>query len=219
MSRTLAHILLTILALNTLWFVLHSGALGVQALTAQDATRLSRVFLPSAPLANAALALHMVAGAALTVGAPLQALPVLRTRWPGVHRKLGYALGLLAVLTGGGGLAYIAMQGTIGGWWMSLWFAGYGAALIWAAVNTVYFALDKNRHAHRAWAVRLVILAVGSWIYRMHYVIWGALTGGAGTQPDFTGWFDQIQVWAFFVPYLLLAEIGLRRPSRPAPAG
>jgi len=110
------------------------------------------------------------------------------------------------------------VSGTIGGWWMSLWFAIYGAAMIWTAVNTVYFALAKDLRRHFAWAVRLVVLAVGSWIYRMHYAIWFAATGGVASNEEFTGLFDQVQVVAFFVPYLLIAEIVLRwRAGRPRP--
>lgn len=205
------NLLLIILALNTGWFVLYAANLGARSLVAEDAEALSRVFAEGHFTANVALAAHMIAGAVLTIGAPLQATPMLRQRWPQAHRRLGYMLVGLAMVTGVGGLAYIAVLGTIGGWWMSLWFTIYGIAIIWSAANTVYFALDKDLTRHFAWATRLVILAVGSWIYRMHYAIWFALTDGVGSNPEFTGPFDQIQVFAFFIPYLLIAEWFLRR--------
>lgn len=207
-------IVLIILAINTTWFVVHSAVLGWGGLTAAAPGTLSRVFASGSGLATLGLALHMVAGAVLTIGAPLQAIPAYRTRWPGGHRRSGYVLFGLAILTGLGGLSYILLNGTIGGWWMSGWFALYGALMIWAAINTVYFALDKDMVRHGAWATRLIVLAVGSWIYRMHYVIWYGLTDGAASNAAFTGLFDQIQVVAFFVPYLLIAEVFLRR--RPA---
>jgi hypothetical protein len=93
---------------------------------------------------------------------------------------------------------------------MSLWFAIYGAAMIWTAFNTVYYAMAKDRRRHFAWAVRFVVLAIGSWIYRMHYAIWYAATDGAASNKEFTGLFDQIRAVAFFVPYLLIAELVLR---------
>ena len=211
MMRVLPTILLLVLALNTGWFVLYSGDLGLRGLLSEVPGEVSRVFLDAGIAANAGIALHMIAGAVLTFGAPLQALPIVRRRWPGLHRRFGYVLFVLAIATGLGGLVYITLNGTIGGWWMSLWFAIYGAAMIWTAVNTIYFALAKDMRRHFAWAVRLVVLAVGSWIYRMHYGIWYAVTGGIGSNEAFTGLFDQIQVCAFFVPYLLLAEFLLRR--------
>lgn len=209
---------LLLLALNTGWFVVYSASLGLQGLAADAPSAVSRVFSDDNVLANAALALHMVSGAVLTIGAPLQALPLLRNRWPGVHRRSGYVLFVLALTTGVGGLGYIWMRGTVGGWWMSAWFALYGIALIWSATNTVRFAIQKDRARHFTWATRLVVLAVGSWIFRMHYAIWFGITDGLGSNAEFTGLFDRIQVVAFFVPYLLVAELVLRR--RPyAPTG
>jgi hypothetical protein len=211
MRRYGPSLLLVVLALNTGWFVVYSAGLGLRGLLSQTPDDVSRVFQRDGLLANIGIALHMIAGAVLTVGAPLQALPIVRRRWPGLHRRFGYVLFGLAIATGLGGLVYIALIGTIGGWWMSLWFAVYGAAMIWTAVNTVYYAIAKDLRRHFAWAVRLIVLAVGSWIYRMHYAIWYAATGGLASNSAFTGLFDQIQVVAFFLPYLLIAEILLRR--------
>ena len=205
MVRHLGPALLILLALNTLWFVVHAGGLGLSGLT-RDLSGENRLWHADAPGATAALFLHMVLGAALTVGAPLQALPVLRRRWPDVHRRAGYVLFALAVATGLGGLIYIAARGTIGGPWMSAGFALYGALMILAAGNTVYFAIDKDMLRHRRWAGRLIVLAVGSWIYRMHYGLWYMATGGAGSNDSFSGLFDQVQVFAFYVPYLLILE-------------
>lgn len=227
MRRYLPSLLLWVLALNTGWFVLYSAGLGLRGLMAQTPAEVSRVFQDAGLLARGGIALHMIAGAVLTLGAPLQALPLLRRRWPGLHRRFGYVLFVLAIATGTGGLVYIAMSGTVGGWWMSLWFAVYGAAMIWTAINTVYYAIAKDLRRHFAWAVRLIVLAVGSWIYRMHYAIWYGATGGLASNDAFTGVFDRIQVVAFFLPYLLIAEVALRwrdrrrhgaqaRPPRPA---
>ena len=214
MSSRVSTALLLILSLNVLWFVVHSAQLGWTGLRQNDASTVSRVFFADAPLANGLLAIHMLAGALLTVAAPVQATPLVRRRWPQVHRKMGYVLFGLAILTGLGGLVYIGLRGTVGGPWMSLWFALYGAAIIVAAANTVYQALNKDFRRHFVWATRLVILAVGSWIYRMHYVLWYAITDGAASNDAFTGLFDRIQVVAFFVPYLLIAEVFLRRSAR-----
>lgn len=205
--------LLLLLALNTTWFVWHSARLGFDGLASDEPREVSRVFFPGALLVNLAIASHMIAGAVLTIAAPIQALPFLRRKWPLWHRRLGYTLFGLALITGFGGLLYIALKGTVGGPWMSFWFAVYGAALIASATGTVYFATKRDWSRHFAWATRLVVLAVGSWIYRMHYGIWYASTGGIETNENFTGLFDKVQVFAFFVPYLLVAEILLRRRS------
>ena len=215
MRSHITNALLIFLAFNTVWFFLHSVNLGWRGLISDDPGQFSRVFLDGTPMANAALALHMITGALLTIGAPIQALPVLRRKWPGLHKRSGYALVALALLTGFAGLFYILVRGTVGGWWMSLWFAIYGCAVLWSAVNTLRHAVARNLERHFRWATRLVILAVGSWIYRMHYVVWYALTGGLASNEALTGPFDRIQVVAFFVPYLLISEFFLRRETKP----
>ena len=210
MRRTVPTLLLLILAVNTGWFVVYSADLGLRGLLSEAPGEVSRVFRDDGLLANAGIGLHMIAGAVLTIGAPLQALPILRRRWPWLHRRAGYVLVALAVATGLGGLLHIALHGTIGGWWMSLWFSVYGVAMVWAAVGTVHYARSRDFDRHSAWAVRLIVLAVASWIYRMHYAIWYGATGGIASNDAFTGLFDRVQVVAFFVPYLLIAEIALR---------
>ncbi|MEM6481389.1 MAG: DUF2306 domain-containing protein [Pseudomonadota bacterium] len=206
-------VFLLFLAMNTSWFVWHSARLGLQGLASDSPGEVSRVFFSGSIWINVSIAAHMIAGAVLTIGAPLQALPFLRRRLPVWHRRLGYLLFGLACVTGVGGLFYIVFNGTVGGLWMSFWFAIYGAALITAATATVRFAIEKDWSRHFAWATRFVILAVGSWIYRMHYGFWYATTGGLEINEDFTGLFDRVQVFAFFVPYILVAEILLRRKA------
>jgi uncharacterized membrane protein len=154
MKRRLPTLLLLFLAFNTTWFVLYSAQLGLQALLSDTPETLSRVFRRDSPLSGAGLALHMIAGGLLCLFAPLQALPVLRNRWPQIHRRLGYVLISLALITGIAGLFYITVQGTIGGWWMSLWFSLYGLALMWSALRTAQCAIRKDRRAHQIWATR-----------------------------------------------------------------
>jgi hypothetical protein len=57
----------------------------------------------------------------------------------------------------------------------------------------------------------MVVLALSSWLYRVHYGLWFLVTGGLGSEPDFSGLFDRVQVFAFYLPYLLALEIWLRR--------
>jgi hypothetical protein len=52
----------------------------------------------------------------------------------------------------------------------------------------------------------------------VHYGLWYLATGGAASNPDFTGAFDRVQNFAFFVPYLILVQIWIayRSPRRAA---
>jgi hypothetical protein len=214
MVRYIPSALLVLLAVLTLPFVGHSVARPFAAL-AGDPEALDRLFHPGAPLSTVAIYGHMISGALITLVVPLQLLPVVRRRWPQLHSIAGYILASLAALTGVLGLIYILARGTVGGAWMSFWFGLYGVLMILAAANTIYHALDKNVARHRRWALRLMVLAVASFLYRVHYGLWFATTGGIGV-GDFEGPFDRAMVWAFYLPYLALLELWFRRDRQRA---
>ncbi len=153
---------------------------------------------------------HMVAGGLLTVLAPLQALRAVRRRRR-LHRAAGRVIVALAVAAGAGGLVHVALRGTVGGPWMSANFALYGGLLIWAALGTLAAARARDA-AHPVWAARLIVLALGSLLYRVLYGVNEMLTGGAGVAADgsFTGAFDLMAIAAFYLPGLLAVELWAR---------
>ncbi len=166
-------------------------------------------------LSNSGISGHMISGGLITVLAPLQLVPGLRARWPWLHRAAGRLVVAAALVTAVGGLAYIGLRGTIGGPLMSGAFALYGLLMGLSAVQTVRFARQGDTRRHRNWALRLFVLAIASFLYRIHYAVWEITMDGAGSTPDFTGLFDRVQVFAFFLPYLALVELWIR--ARPAP--
>lgn len=172
--------------------------------------RFSRLHHAGAFWSNLSIYGHMIVGGLLTVLVPLQLLQPIRAFLPLLHKTLGYVIVFLACATSIGGLFYIARNGTIGGTPMNIGFSLYGVLLGIAAVQTLRLA--RARHPeHRDWALRLIVLAMGSWIYRAHYYIWNTVTGGLFTRPDFSGGFDVAQTVMFYLPYLLVLEFWLRR--------
>lgn len=179
------------------------------------ALRETYLIQPAAPFGNGAISLHMILGGALTVLVPLQLSPGLRRRFPHWHRGAGRLLVAGALLTGAAGCAFILMRGTIGGMWMDAGFLLYGALMMLAAAQAWRFARAGRFVPHRAWALRLFVLVLGSWLYRVHYGLWYLATDGLASTPEFTGTFDRVQNVAFYLPYLVLLEIWLR--TRPVP--
>ncbi|MFK7753044.1 MAG: DUF2306 domain-containing protein [Sedimentitalea sp.] len=202
---------LCLLLLAVFPFAQHAIGRGLQMNSVLE--QASRLFHRGDNGSNIAIYGHMVLGGALSFLAPLQLIGPIRRRWPVAHRVLGYALIGLALVTGLGGCFYVLTQGTIGGLAMDLGFGFYGACMVLAAVQTLR-AARARMPIHRVWATRLIILALGSWIYRVHYGIWTLATGGIGIRADFTGPFDLVQMVAFYAPYLLIYEVLRRR--RPA---
>ena len=62
----------------------------------------------------------------------------------------------------------------------------------------------------------MVVLAIGSWLYRLQYQLWYLATGGLWMEANFSGRFDQFQLFAFYVPYLIGIELWIRLRRRPA---
>jgi hypothetical protein len=125
-------------------------------------------------LANTGVFAHMMSGALVTLLAPLQPISRMRDRWPALHRAIGYLLFVTAILTTGGGLACIAVRGTIGRWLMDIGFSLRGACPVVTAVVTVRHARRRDRERYRRWALRFFVLAIASWLYRVHHGVWHA---------------------------------------------
>lgn len=204
------------LALMTAPFVYYAGGFGLAGLT-RDLSGETRFADEGDPLGAGAIFLHMAAGAGLVLLSLAQ--PATARRWPRAHRAGGRMAVALALTAAVGGLVFIAVRGTVGGPHMDVAFSVYGLLMGLAAVQTARAAAAGRIAEHRAWALRLFVLALASWLYRVHYGVWELATGGLGREPDFSGLFDQIQLWAFFAPYLIGLEIYLRAAGGPARRG
>jgi hypothetical protein len=204
------------------YIVVHyGGAVPAGGMEDWNAT-LPDLYEAQTPAASAGIGLHFMAGAILLLLGPVQLIGAVRREAPAVHRWIGRVYAGAAFLAGAGGLAFIALKGTVGGWMMTIAFAAYGALMVVAAVETVRHAMARRIEAHRAWAIRLFALAIGSWLYRMGYGLFFAFMGREhpGHTPAFSGWFDYVMDWAFFVPPLLIAEMFIRaRRSGGSAAG
>lgn len=93
---------------------------------------------------------------------------------------------------------------------MDIGFGLYGFLMLISSVETMRHARAGRIDRHNAWAWRLYALAIGSWLYRMDYGFWFILADGIGHNDDFSGIFDQIMSFFFYIPNLLIVELLLR---------
>lgn len=172
-----------------------------------------------APLATLAIGSHFITGGILLLLGPVQLIGAVRAAVPALHRWLGRLYVLAAGLAGLGGLGFILSRGTIGGLVMSTGFGLYGALMVLSSVQAYRHAHAGRYELHRAWAIRLFALTVGSWLYRMEYGFWFLAVGRIGHASDFSGWFDAFMAFFFYVPNLMVAELFIRsRQARSGPA-
>lgn len=205
---------IALLTLPVLGFAAYSLRFGLRGL-GLDLSDETYIFTPDGPVPNLAIFSHMILGAAVMVLVPLQLSRRLRARYPALHRTVGRVIVIAAMIIALGGLLYIAIRGTIAGPLMDLGFAIYGVLMFGAATQAFRFARAGDFRRHRDWALRLFVLVMGSLIFRLHYAIWYSLTDGLWSNEELTGPFDQLQYFAFYLPYLLIVELWLRR--RPVP--
>ena len=221
LMATLTALGLGLLFAGALPFMLHSVWRGGAALQGNS---VARGYLGGTGLSDIAIFGHMITGALITGLAFVQWAGPIRHYAPKVHRLSGRLLAGLALVTGIAGLVYISMRGTIGGTEMNLGFSVYGALVALCAVQTARFAWLGETVRHRRWGTRLIILCLGSWLYRVHYELFFTFVcdGGRAGCPDlarhdFRGVFDRVQNFAFYLPYLAMAELWMRwRPNRSA---
>jgi hypothetical protein len=157
-----------------------------------------------------AMAAHLATGAVILLLGPVQLIGAVRRRWPRAHRYLGRVYVFTAGVAGLGGLGFIVSKGTIGGGTMNAGFGLYGALMVLGALETYRYARAHRFDEHRAWAIRLFALAIGSWLYRMDYGFWLIAAHRIGHTSNFRGPFDVVMCFFFYLPNLALAELFLR---------
>ncbi|RNI22017.1 DUF2306 domain-containing protein [Rufibacter latericius] len=160
--------------------------------------------------ATSGIGLHFAAGGIILVLGSLQLIGKIRIRYPALHRWVGRLYIVSSILAAVGGLVFILLKGTIGGLVMDIGFAGYGLLMLLAAVQTFRHAVARRLEQHRAWALRLFALAIGSWLYRMDYGFWYLLTDAMGHNKQFNGPFDQVMAFFFYLPNLAVAQAFIR---------
>ena len=163
--------------------------------------------------ATAGIGLHFAAGGIILILGCIQLLDGVRSKYPAFHRWVGRVYVVASIITALGGLAFIFLKGTIGGLWMNVAFTGYGVLTFLAAVYAIKYARSGDFEKHRAWAIRLFALAIGSWLYRMEYGFWFLFMDRAGHASDFTGPFDYFMDFFFYIPNLGIAQLFISRKS------
>jgi hypothetical protein len=205
-------------ALFGLYILAHyGGAVNVGAPQRWNET-LPRLYDAATPLATIAIGAHFATGGILLLLGPVQLIGAIRRRVPALHRWIGRLYVLAAAIAGVGGLSFILAKGTVGGLPMDLGFGLYGLLMVIAAAQTFRHARARRIELHRNWAIRLFALAIGSWLYRMEYGFWFLVVGKVGHHHDFSGAFDLVMAFFFYLPNLAVAETFIRARHAPAMA-
>ena len=165
-------------------------------------------------LANVGIGLHFVMGAVLVLAWPILLSARIRIRHRTVHRRTGRVYVAAGFLAGVGGMSFILTHGAYSRA-ASIAFGIWGAVMMLCAVMAYVCARAKRFDRHRAWAIRLFAMVLGSWLFDIEIQAWTDLAGGIGMNADgASGPFDLAMLYLFFVPNLLVAEFFIRNMHR-----
>ncbi|MFT3763709.1 MAG: DUF2306 domain-containing protein [Pseudoxanthomonas sp.] len=162
-------------------------------------------------IANLDIGMHFVMGTILVLAWPILLSARIRARHRAVHRWTGRVYVSAGFLAGVGGMSFILTRGAYIPA-ASVAFGIWGAVMMLSSVMAYVHARAKRFDLHRAWAIRLFAMVLGSWVFDLELRAWRDLTGGIGIGEDdlAPGFFDYAILYLFFVPNLLVAEFFIR---------
>jgi Predicted membrane protein (DUF2306) len=165
-------------------------------------------------IANLGIGLHFVMGTVLVLAWPILLSARIRARHRKVHRWTGRIYVAAGFLAGAGGLSFILTHGTSSRA-AAIAFSAWGAVMMLSSVMAYVHARARRFDRHRAWAIRLFAMVLGSWLFDIEIQAWTDWAGGIGMNADgASGPFDLAMLVLFFVPNLLVAEFFIRNMHR-----
>jgi tetratricopeptide (TPR) repeat protein len=177
---------------------------------------LLRGYVAGATMDNAALVVHILFATLISVAGALQLIPHIRNRFPAFHRWNG-RIYLLAAFTQGVTGLYLIMSGRKfpGGvlQYVALWISAI--LILLCAVMALRYALARDFKTHRRWALRLFLVASGSWFFRVGFFLTILLFGPIGFDPvTFSGPLPIFWTFAEYLLPLAVLELYLRAQDR-----
>ena len=156
---------------------------------------------------NAALFSHVIPAALLSVGGIIQLLPIVRRKFPAVHRwngRMFLTLGLLGALSG---LYLTWVRGARLSDLGSLGISINGVLIIVAVVFAWRYATAKQFDLHMRWAIHAFLLVNGVWFFRLYLMAWYVANQGPnGNTSTIDGPMDIFLSFACYGIPMLIAE-------------
>lgn len=168
-------------------------------------------------MSNTALAGHILFATFISVAGALQLIPRVRSHFPAFHRWNGRIYLLAAFTQGVTGLYLTWSGGGIPGnvlQHVALWISAI--LIMLCAAMALRYALARDFNTHRRWALRLFLVASGSWFFRVGFFLTVFLFGPIGL--DATNFGGPLPTFWAFAEYLLplaVLEFYLRAQDRP----
>ena len=157
-------------------------------------------------IGNVSFLIHITLALVVTIGGPLQLIPIVRRRYPKFHRINGRIYVISGILISLVGFYLIWVRGTAGDTKAHIMTTINGILIIITAIMTMKKAISRNIDQHQKWAIRLFISMSGVYFFRVFLNFWLILSHGKGIDfESFTGpAIDAVNVASYILPLLVL---------------
>jgi hypothetical protein len=191
------------------YVLLFYGASAMGGDFASWAKVLPKGMLANDPIGNAALVMHILPTVVIVIGGALQLLPIVRRRWPALHRWNGRVYMVTALVMSATGLLLLLTRDTAGSWVQHLGIGLNGVVIVLCAVMAWRAARSRRFDAHRQWALRLFLVVSGVWFFRVGLMAWLMIhRAPVGFDPEtFSGPFLSFLSFAQFLLPLLILQL------------
>jgi hypothetical protein len=177
-------------------------------------------YVPGDVGGNVLLGVHLLVALVVTTGGLLQLVPWIRRRAPWLHRWNGRLFVVVAMVAAVTGVVIAFTRGAVAGNFMTagnvlnaLLILVFGA-LAWRDARARRYA------AHRRWALRLFIVTLSVWFYRLGMMLWfGIHRAPVGHNASFTGPFDIVLAFGHVLLPLAILELYLLAGERGGQGG
>ncbi|MDX1293319.1 MAG: DUF2306 domain-containing protein [Hyphomonas sp.] len=176
--------------------------------------------VPGDDAGNLMFALHVLLASVMTLTGLIQLVPLLRRKFPKLHRRSGRTFLVLACFLALGGLwltwgrdTYLSLVSAVS--------VSLNAVLILVcAAHTLRFALARRYADHQRWAMRLFMVANGVWFIRVGLMGWILINQSPRwMNSTMSGPADiVISYGSFLIPLAVLELYSAARRSRSVPA-
>lgn len=127
---------------------------------------------------NVVVSIHVLLAAVMVIGGPLQLIPKIRTILPAFHRRLGRTYVVTAIIVSMAGLIMVWTRGAVGDVTQHISISMQAIYIVSFALLTIRYARARQFDKHRAWALRLFMVANGVWFFRIGLMCWLLVNGG-----------------------------------------
>ena len=156
---------------------------------------------------NVLLGIHVLLAAILVIGGPLQLIPQVRERFRTFHRWLGRVYVITAIVVSTAGLVMLWTRGTVGDMTQHISNSIQAVYIIAFAILSISYAKARQFAKHRAWTLRLFMVANGVWFFRVGLMAWLVINQApVGFDPKtFTGPFlTALSLFTYAFPISLI---------------